>query len=308
MAGPREALWHALIRQNYGATHFVVGRDHAGPSFNKKNGQPFFGPYDAHQLLDKYKDELKIKIIQSKMIVYVENLNKYLPMDQVKTEDTVKTISGTQQRQLLTDGKPIPEWFSYPEVVDELRCAYLPKHQRGFCIYFIGLSGSGKTTLAKALKAKLNELLRLRTVTVLDGDVVRTNLSKGLGFSKEDRSINVRRIGYVASEIVKHGGICLCASIAPYQEDRVYNKAQIGDGYIEIFVDTALGVCEARDIKGLYKLARKGTIKEFTGISDPFEAAPNADIVLSCDQTESLNENINVILDKLIELEFIQKK
>jgi sulfate adenylyltransferase len=305
MAGPREALWHALIRQNYGATHFVVGRDHAGPSFNKQNGEPFFDPYAAHQLLDKYKNELKIKIIQSQMIVYVENRQEYLPMDQVTPSDTIKSISGTEQRRLLTEGKEIPDWFSYPEIVEELRCAYLPKNKRGFCLYFVGLSGSGKTTLAKALKAKLDEMLRLRTITILDGDVVRLNLSKGLGFNKEDRSINVRRIGYVASEIVKHGGICLCASIAPYQDDRTYNKMQIGSGYIEILVDTDLNTCESRDVKGLYKLARAGTIKEFTGVSDPFEPAPNADITLKCDHTTDLNENINIIIDKLKELEFL---
>jgi sulfate adenylyltransferase len=305
MAGPREALWHALIRQNYGATHFVVGRDHAGPSFKKQNGESFFGPYAAHQLLDKYQDELHIKIIQSQMIVYVENRQEYLPMDQVTESDIIRNISGTQQRQLLCEGKPIPDWFSYPDIVKELRCAYLPKNQRGFCLYFVGLSGSGKTTLAKALKAKLDEILRLRTITILDGDVVRRNLSKGLGFNKEDRSINVRRIGYVASEIVKHGGICLCASIAPYQEDRSYNKSQIGSGYIEILVDTDLAVCEARDVKGLYKLARAGTIKEFTGISDPFEPAPNADLTLICNHTTDLNDNINLILDKLKNLEFL---
>lgn len=306
MAGPREALWHALIRQNYGCTHFVVGRDHAGPSITKKNGEKFFGPYDTHNLLAKYQSELKIKIIPSKWIVYVKEIQGYLPIDQVEKHWTVEHISGTQQRQLLRDGKSIPDWFTYPDIVEELKCAFQPKYTRGFCVYFVGLSGSGKTTLTKALKAKLEELLNHRKVTVLDGDVVRKNLSSELGFSKEHRSLNVRRIGYVASEIVKHGGICLCANIAPYQNDRDYNRNQIGDGYIEIYIDTSMSVCESRDVKGLYKLAREGKIKKFTGVSDPFEIPANPELTVSCANPKELVNNVDAVLKILKEKEFIR--
>lgn len=308
MAGPREALWHALIRQNYGCTHFAVGRDHAGPSHSKKNGEKFFDPYGAHDLLAKYQDELTIKIIPSKFIVYVKDVQEYHPIDEVKSTWSVEHISGTELRKCLSDGGNIPEWFSYPDVVDELRCAYPNKYSRGFCVYFVGLSGSGKTTVALALQAKLEELIRYKKVTVLDGDVVRHHLSSELGFSKDHRSLNVRRIGYVASEIVKHGGICLCANIAPYASDRDANRQLItstGGGYIEIYVDTPLQVCESRDVKGLYKLARCGKIKEFTGVSDPFEKPETAEITVTCASYHELSRNIDRIIDKLRELDYL---
>ena len=304
MAGPREAMWHALIRKNYGCTHFIVGRGHAEPSFKDKNNKPFYGPYDAHELLSKFKNELGIKIVKSKMIVYVEELKDYIPIDKLKSNMTPLRISGTQQRKMLKLGQPIPEWFSYPEIIAELRKTIVPKHMRGFCIYFIGLSGSGKTTLANTLKYKLQELI-YRPITILDGDIIRQNLSKGLGFNKKDRSINVKRIGFVASEIVKHRGIVLCANIAPYEHDRIHNRELISHcgGYIEVFIDTPLSVCEKRDTKGLYKLARQGKIKEFTGISDPFEEPKHSDIIIT---DMNLNNNIELIINKLRKLGYIR--
>ncbi len=295
MAGPREAMWHALIRKNYGCTHFVVGRDHAGPSYKKKDGSSFYGPYDAHELLDQYQDELGIEIIKSVFIVYVEEEQKYYKINEVPEGLTVLNISGTEQRRRLRAGEDIPEWFSFPDVVEELRKDYPPLNKQGFCIYLTGLSGSGKSTLANGLKVKLAEMGR--KATLLDGDIVRTHLSKGLGFSREDRSTNVRRIGYVASEIVKHGGICIAANIAPYRDDRAVNRELIGSngGYFEVYVDTPLEICERRDVKGLYAAARAGKIKEFTGISDPYEEPVKPEITI--EGTGDIGQNIEAVLN-----------
>lgn len=298
MAGPREAALHAIIRQNYGCTHFCVGRDHAGPSFKDKEGKSFYGPYDAHDLLEKYKNDLKIKIIKSKWIVFVKETQSYMKIDEVPKNMTIMNISGTEQRKRLANNEEIPEWFSFPNIVNELRKNYRPKLSQGFYISFFGLSGSGKSTLANALKSRLLELESERKISLLDGDVIRLNLSKGLGFSKEDRSTNVRRVGYVASEIVKHGGIAISALVSPYVIDRQYNKGIIKNN-IEILVGTSLGTCEKRDVKGLYKLARAGKIKNFTGIDDPFEKGI-PDLIIK--EENSIEENINVIIDKLREL------
>ena len=282
MAGPREALFHAIIRKNHGCTHFIVGRDHAGPSYKKKDGSTFYGPYDAQDLVIEHSDEVGIQLIKFKMISYIENLDTYLPADKITGDMVVKNISGTQQREMLLNGEKIPEWFTYPDIAEELRRSTRFDEQKGVCVYLVGLSGCGKTTLANHLKFKLLEQDNTRTITILDGDIVRQNLSKGLGFSQEDRSTNVRRIGYVASEIVKHRGIVICANIAPFDEDRVFNRKLIQQygGYVEVHVDTPLAVCEERDIKGLYKLARKGVIKQFTGISDPFDESSKCDLKL----------------------------
>ena len=310
MAGPREAVLHAIIRKNYGCTHFIVGRDHAGPSYKKKDGTDFYGPYDAHALVEKYKGDIGIEIVLSQMIVYVENLGKYLPMNEVRVGgdggDKVMNISGTEQRRLLKTGAEIPEWFSFPEIVEELRLEYRMLNKRGLCIYLTGLSGSGKSTVANFLIEKIMENEKERKITLLDADVVRTNLSKGLGFSREDRSTNVRRIGYVCSEIVKHGGIVVVANIAPYEDDRKYNRGIIegvGGTYVECFVDTTLEKCEERDVKGLYALARKGVIKEFTGISDPYERPVNPEIVI--DGAMSLDVIIENIVDWLNKKELL---
>ena len=272
MGGPREALWHAIIRKNYGASHFIVGRDHAGPG-KDASGKPFYGPFDAQHLLERHQDELGIRIVPFPAMVYVANRDTYLPSTEVESNDEVRDISGTELRQHLHEGSEIPPWFSFPEVVQILRERHPAQAPRGFALFFTGLSGAGKSTIAQAVVAQLLERTS-RAVTVLDGDEVRKHLSKGLGFSREDRSANVTRIGYVASEIVRHGGVAVCAPIAPYADSRALARTLVeehGD-FIEIHVATSLEVCEARDRKGLYAQARAGTITHFTGISDPYEA------------------------------------
>ena len=305
MAGPKEALLHAIIRKNHGCTHFIVGRDHAGPSSKTKEGNSFYGPYEAQELLYKYKDEIGITPLTSKMMVYVQNKQLFLPSDQLSDEDTISEISGSEQRRMLQKNETIPEWFTYPEISKILKDEFLPTHKKGFCVYIIGLSSSGKTTVANALKQRLQELTTGRQISILDGDIIRKNLSKGLGFSREDRSTNVRRIGYVASEIVKHGGIVICANIAPYEEDRTYNRhliSKYGD-YIEVFMDTPLAVCEDRDVKGLYALARNGVLKEFTGISDPFNKPLLSDITIT--HQYGVMQCTDIILKKLREKQLI---
>ena len=281
MGGPREAVWHAIIRKNYGCSHLIVGRDHAGPGKDSE-GQEFYGPYDAQNLLMKYQVEIGIKMIPFKFMVYLPKEDTYEVIDDVKSGVDYKTISGTELRSLLDQGKGIPSWFTYPEVAKELEKSRPPLTSRGLTIFFTGLSGSGKSTLANALLVKFLEE-GSRPVTLLDGDIVRTNLSSELGFSKAHRSLNVQRIGYVASEITKNGGVAICAPIAPYKLDRKVNRHLISKfgGYIEIYVNTSLEKCEERDVKGLYAKARKGLIPEFTGISDPYEEPQNAEIVIN---------------------------
>ena len=303
MAGPREAVWHAQIRKNYGCTHFIVGRDHAGPSYKRKDGQDFYGPYDAQDLLMKHVDEIGIIAIVSKMIVYALPKNEenemdgtYIPIDEVdKSKYNVMTISGTQQRDMLRKGEKIPEWFTFPAVEKELKKSYKPLNEQGLSLYFVGLSGCGKSTIANFVMAKLNELTN-RKISYYDGDIVRLNLSQGLGFSEKDRSINVRRIGFVCAETVKHGGIAVAANIAPFEEDREYNREKISNEghYIEIFVNTTIEECEKRDVKGLYKLARQGVIKEFTGISSRFDIPTNSELIL--DDKKSIEENVNIVI------------
>ncbi len=280
MGGPRETLWHAIIRKNYGCTHFIVGRDHAGPG-NDRNGEPFYGPYDAQELYKAHEEELGITMVPFKRVVWVENRAEYLPADEVSEDDRVLNISGTEFRRRLREGLEIPEWFSYPKVVEELRRAHPPKHKQGLTLFFTGLSGSGKSTIANALMVKLLEDGR-RPVTLLDGDVVRKHLSSELTFSKEHRDLNIQRIGYVASEITKNRGIAICAPIAPYANTRRQVREMIEPlgGFFEIHVSTPLEVCEARDRKGLYAKARAGIIKGFTGIDDPYEVPENAEIVI----------------------------
>ncbi len=288
MAGPREAVWHAIIRKNYGCTHFIVGRDHAGPG-NDVDGTPFYGPYDAQELLAKHQDELGIRMVPFRLLVYVEDLDAYRPVDDVEEGHRVLNISGTELRQRLARGSDLPEWFTFPEVARELRRTYRPRHQQGFTVFFTGLSGAGKSTIANVLLVKLLEM-GWRPVTLLDGDIVRTNLSSELGFSKRDRDINIRRIGFVASEITKNGGIAICAPIAPYDSVRQEVKASVeaGGGFVLVHVSTPLETCEKRDRKGLYAKARAGIIKEFTGISDPYEVPETAEVEL--DTTNLLPE------------------
>jgi len=280
LAGPRSALWHAIIRKNHGCTHLIVGRDHAGPG-KGSDGEPFYGPYDAQELLREYEEELGMTMVPFRMMVYVEDQDAYRPQDEVGEGARVLTISGTELRQRLAQGREIPEWFSFPEVAAELRRSHPPRHRQGFTVFFTGLSGAGKSTVANVLLVKLLEMGG-RPVTLLDGDIVRKNLSSELGFSKEHRDLNIRRIGFVASEITKNGGIALCAPIAPYDAVRkeVRETVSPGGGFVLVHVATSLEVCETRDRKGLYAKARAGIIKEFTGISDPYEAPDDAEIVL----------------------------
>jgi sulfate adenylyltransferase len=288
MGGPREAVWHAIIRKNYGCTHFIVGRDHAGPGTDS-SGTPFYGPYDAQELLKQHTDELGIEMVPFRMMVYLPGEDRYAPVDEVPDGTETASISGTQLRHKLSTGEDIPSWFTFPAVAKELRRTHPPRSRQGFTVFFTGLSGSGKSTIANVLLAKLLELGG-RTVTMLDGDLVRKHLSSELGFSKEHRDINIRRIGFVASELTKHGGIALCAPIAPYDHTRqdVRDLVQTGGGFILVHVATPLEVCEERDRKGLYAKARAGIIKEFTGISDPYEEPTDAELVI--DTTTSTPE------------------
>ncbi len=296
MAGPREALWHAIIRKNYGCTHFIIGRDHAGPG-NDKDGKPFYGPYEAQELVQSFESELDIKMVMFKMVGYHKVQEKYVSLDdQNINKDDIMFISGTQLREKLNSGEDIPEWFTYPDITDELRKTYPPKLNRGFTIFFTGLSGSGKSTIAKSLYSKLMEI-GSRPVTLLDGDIVRTHLSSELGFSKEHRNLNIRRIGYVASEITKNRGAAICAPIAPYEESRNYVKeiiSQHGE-YILVHVSTSLEVCERRDTKGLYKKAKEGLIKGLTGVDDPYEAPKDADLVIDTDGISVSDAVTNII-------------
>ena len=278
MAGPREAVWHGLIRKNHGCTHFIVGRDHAGPGKNS-SGEDFYGPYDAQDLFRSHEEEMGIEMVDFKHMVYVQERAQYEPADEIEEDLTVLNISGTELRRRLSEGLEIPEWFSFPEVISELRKTRPPRSQQGFTVFFTGFSGSGKSTIANALMFKLMEMGG-RPVTMLDGDIVRKNLSSELGFSKEHRDLNIRRIGYVASEITKNGGIAICAPIAPYGATRRAVREEIEQvgAFAEVHVATSIEECERRDRKGLYKLAREGKIKEFTGISDPYDVPENPEI------------------------------
>ncbi|MEW6356850.1 MAG: bifunctional sulfate adenylyltransferase/adenylylsulfate kinase [Planctomycetota bacterium] len=300
MAGPREAVWHAIIRRNYGCTHFIVGRDHAGPG-EQANGKPFYGPYEAQELLQKYQEELGIQMVPFKMLVYLQERDEYVPVDEVPQGMKAKSLSGTELRERLAKGAEIPTWFSFPEVIRELRRTYPPRSQHGFTVFFTGLPSAGKSTLANVLMIRLLEAGG-RPVTLLDGDIVRKNLSSELGFSKEHRDLNIRRIGFVASEITKNGGIALCAPIAPYDNVRKEVRRMIEPvgGFILVHVATPLETCEKRDRKGLYAKARAGVIKDFTGISDPYEAPTDAEIVMdtTSEAPEECVQEIVLYLEK----------
>jgi sulfate adenylyltransferase len=280
MGGPREAIWHAIIRKNHGCTHLVVGRDHAGPG-KDSSGKPFYGPYDAQELLQKHEEELGVKMVDFKQMVFVQDEERYYPVDEVPQGKKTLDISGTELRDRLARGTDIPSWFSYSEVVKELRRSHPARARQGFTVFFTGLSGSGKSTIANVLLSKLLELGG-RPITLLDGDLVRKNLSSELGFSKEHRDINIRRIGFVAAEITKHRGIAVCAPIAPYDNIRKEVRAMIQPhgGFILVHVNTSVEECEKRDRKGLYAKARAGIIKEFTGISDPYDVPTDAEVVI----------------------------
>ncbi len=298
MAGPREALWHAIIRRNHGANHIIIGRDHAGPG-NNSMGRPFYGPYDAQDLVQAHQEELGVGVIPFRKLVYLPGERRFEEINRVAGDAEVADISGTQVREdYLGRGRPLPTWFTRPEVAEILRDARPPRHRQGACIWLTGLSGSGKSTTADLLTVLLME--HGRQVTVLDGDIVRTHLSKGLGFSQEDRDINIRRIGFVASEIVRHGGIVICAAISPWRATRDDVRNMIGPDFIEVYLDTPLEVCEARDSKGLYARARAGEIRGFTGIDDPYEPPLNPEVTLQTVERDA-EENAAIVLDLLHE-------
>jgi sulfate adenylyltransferase len=295
MAGPREALWHALIRKNYGCTHFIVGRDHAGPRNAK--GEPFYGPYEARDLAREHAGEIGIEIIPFEEMVYCEDRGEYMPRSEVPEGARIPGLSGTELHRRLREGLDIPAWFSYPDVIAELRRRFPPRSRQGYTVFFTGLSGSGKSTIANILVAKLMEIDD-RPVTLLDGDIVRKNLSSELGFSKEHRDLNITRIGFVASEITKNRGVAICAPIAPYRKTRRAVRELIGHygGFIEVFVATALETCEKRDRKGLYAKARAGLIKQFTGIDDPYEAPEKAEIAIDTSELSAEEAAQKVVL------------
>ncbi|GAB4269250.1 MAG: bifunctional sulfate adenylyltransferase/adenylylsulfate kinase [Candidatus Promineifilaceae bacterium] len=304
MAGPREALWHAIIRRNYGANHLIVGRDHAGPGKDSQ-GNPFYGPYDAQELVEAHSDELGVKVIPFRMLVYLPEEERYEEVTKVANGAKTAVISGTQVREeYLHKGKKLPTWFTRPQVADILSETYPPRHRQGVCIWFTGLHNAGKSTTAAVLTNLLQE--HGRQVTLLDGDVVRTNFSEGLGYSKEDRDAHVRRMGYVAAEIVRHGGVVVAAAVSPYRATRSEVRNNIGtDHYIEVYVDTPLEICESRDTKGLYARARSGEIQGFTGIDDPYEPPLNPELVVDTTM-HSAEENARRIINLLLDRGFIR--
>jgi sulfate adenylyltransferase len=297
MAGPREAVWHAIIRRNYGANHFIVGRDHAGPG-KDSSGKPFYGPYDAQELLVKYSDEVGVKMVPFKALSYLPDEDRYVEETEIPTGAKVLSISGTQVRdEYLANGKILPPWFTRPETAAILGKMSPPRHKQGFCIWFTGLSGAGKSTTAEALTSLLLE--QGRQVTILDGAAIRTHISKGLGFSKEDRDTNIRRIGFVAAEVVRHNGIVITAAISPYRPARNDCRRLIGENFIEVFVDTPLEVCIERDNKGFYSQSQRGDLHGLTGIDDPYEPPLNPEMVLDT-ISHTPEENARRITDYLI--------
>ncbi|MFZ1041255.1 MAG: bifunctional sulfate adenylyltransferase/adenylylsulfate kinase [Anaerolineales bacterium] len=308
MAGPKEALLHAIIRRNHGANHFIVGRDHAGPG-KDSTGKPFYGPYDAQDIMNKYEHEIGVKMIPFEELVYLPDEKRYVEGKDVPQGAKTLNISGTQVRDdYLAKGKLLPEWFTRPETAEILREMYPPRHKQGFCIWFTGLSGSGKSATTQVLTSLLLE--RGREIAILDGDVVRTHLSKGLGFSKEDRDTNIMRIGFVAGEIVHASGAVICAAISPYRATREEARKMVGENFVEVYMDTPVEVCEQRDVKGLYAKARQamadGHPMGFTGVDDPYEPPIDPEIALK-GYGASPEENARYIVAYLEEQGYLLK-
>jgi sulfate adenylyltransferase len=307
MAGPKEALLHAIIRRNHGANHFIVGRDHAGPG-NDSTGKPFYGPYDAQELMARYESELGVKMVPFEMLVYLPDEDRYVEEKDVPKGAKTLNISGTQVRdEYLAKGKLLPEWFTRTETAEILRQMYPPRYTQGFCIWFTGLSGAGKSATSQVLTSLLLE--RGREISILDGDVVRTHLSKGLGFSKEDRDTNILRIGFVAGEIVHAGGAVVCAAISPYRATRSEARKMVGENFVEVYMDTPVEICEQRDVKGLYARARQamqeGKPMGFTGVDDPYEPPINPEITLK-GYGSTPEENAHLIVKYLEDQGYLQ--
>ncbi len=306
MAGPREALWHAVIRRNYGANHIIIGRDHASPGLNS-NGQPFYAPYGGQHLVGEHAKEIGVDVIPFREFMYAPDRGQYEEVSDVQPDSSFLSLSGSRVREeYLNRGKRLPEWFTRREVAEILFQTYPPRHKQGVCVWFTGLSGAGKSTTAEILTIFLLE--KGRQVTLLDGDVIRTHLSQGLSFSKEDRDMNIRRIGFVAAEIVRHGGAVICAAVSPYRATRSDVRNMVGDDrFIEVFVDTPLDVCEARDTKGMYAKARRGEISNFTGISDVYETPEHPEIVLD-GTAVTPEQNALIIIQRLIDEGFVEEE
>lgn len=304
LAGPREALWHAIIRRNYGANHMIIGRDHASPG-NDSNGKPFYDPYAAQELVQSFSEEIGVKVLPFGEFVYLPDEDRYEDVHKLKPNAVTAQLSGTQAREWYREGgASLPEWFARREVSEAIATTYPPRNKQGFCVWFTGLSASGKSTTAEILTVLLQEVGR--QVTVLDGDVVRNHLSRGLGFSKEDRDANIRRIGFVASEIVKHQGTVICAAVSPYRATRNDVRNTIGaERFIEVYVDTPLEECERRDVKGMYAKARRGEIKNFTGIDDPYEPPVHPELILETQNT-SAEDNARLIINYLSDRGFLK--
>jgi sulfate adenylyltransferase len=304
MAGPREALWHAIIRRNFGANHLIVGRDHASPGRDSR-GRPFYGPSAAQELVARYCDETGVTPMPFSEMLYLPEEGRYEEAGRIPAGRHTASISGTEVREdYLRRGRTLPSWFTRPEVAAILAQAHPPRRCQGFCVWFTGLSGAGKSTTANILTVKLLE--HGRRVTLLDGDVVRTHLSKGLGFTREDRDANIRRIGFVAAEIARHGGAAVCAAVSPYRSTRDECRAMVGgERFVEVFVDTPLDVCERRDTKGMYRQAREGKIRNFTGIDDPYEPPTRPELTLDTLKSTA-EENADRIIEYLIHQGFIQ--
>jgi sulfate adenylyltransferase len=303
MAGPSEVLLHAIIRRNYGCTHFIVGRDHAGPGKDSA-GKPFYEPYAAQESMERHQGELGMAMVDFKQMVYLPDEDRYAPVDEVPKGTRTADISGTQVRDdYLAKGVPLPDWFSRPAVAEILRETNPPRFRQGLTIWFTGLSGSGKSTVAHALVERLAEYGR--NVSLLDGDEIRTHLSKGLGFSKEDRDTNINRVGYVAGLVAQHGGTTLCAVISPYRATRDNARKSSNGNFVEVYCSTPIEVCEQRDVKGLYAKARAGEIKGFTGVDDPYEPPLDPEVTIDTGKL-SVEECVDVIVDKLAELGYIQ--
>jgi sulfate adenylyltransferase len=306
MAGPREVLLHAIIRRNYGCTDFIVGRDHAGPG-KDSTGKPFYEPYAAQESMEAHKDEIGMGMVDFKQMVFLPDENRYSPVDEVPAGVKTADISGTQVRDdYLAKGLQLPEWFSRPAVAEILNETNPPKFRQGLTIWFTGLSGSGKSTVANALVERLAEYGR--NVSTLDGDEIRTHLSKGLGFSKEDRDTNIRRVGYVAGLVAQHGGTTLCSVISPYRAVRDEARKSSKGNFVEVYCDTPLEVCEQRDVKGLYAKARnavaEGKPMGFTGVDDPYEPPVNPEVTLDTSK-QSVGECVDAIIEKLLQEGYI---